>query len=48
VKCGEFQQSLFPPVSEKARKSEKLLDDLRARYGEKISRASLLDSPDKE
>jgi len=40
--CEEEQGVLFPPKETKNAKGEQLLDDLKNRYGKKISRGSLL------
>jgi DNA polymerase IV len=43
VDCIEKQGSLFPSEKSITRKSDKLLDEMRARFGKKICRGSLVD-----
>jgi len=40
--CDEEQGVLFPPVDEKRIRNEQLLDELRNRFGDKVSRGSLI------
>ncbi|HEY1405741.1 MAG TPA: DNA polymerase IV [Spirochaetota bacterium] len=42
IEHEEEQGELFPILKKKTSKSEKLLDDLQARYGKKVSRGSLI------